>query len=78
MLPPTSEDDARLWSWINLPWRGYTPTISCFIFAETDGEPHNTITPIARMRDGKYQLDLVLRNNITTPESPPPRCASVQ
>ena len=42
----------------------------CFIFAETDGEPHNTITPIARMRDGKYQLDLVLRNNITTPEHP--------
>ena len=39
-------------------------------FAETDGEPHNTITPIARMRDGKYQLDLVLRNNITTPEHP--------
>ena len=37
---------------------------------ETDGEPHNTITPIARMRDGKYQLDLVLRNNITTPEHP--------
>ena len=32
--------------------------------------PHNTITPIARMRDGKYQLDLVLRNNITTPEHP--------
>ena len=39
-------------------------------FAETDGEPHNTITPIARMRDGKFQLDLVLRNNITTPEHP--------
>ena len=50
-------------------WRGYTDE-SCFIFAETDGEPHNTITPIARMRDGKYQLDLVLRNNITTPEHP--------
>ena len=50
-------------------WRSYTDE-SCFIFAETDGEPHNTITPIARMRDGKYQLDLVLRNNITTPEHP--------
>ena len=50
-------------------WRGYTDE-SCFIFAETDGEPHNTITPIARMRDGKYQLDLVLRNNITTSEHP--------
>ena len=50
-------------------WRGYTDE-SCFVFAETDGEPHNTITPIARMRDGKFQLDLVLRNNITTPEHP--------
>ena len=50
-------------------WRGYTDE-SCFIYAETDGEPHNTITPIARMRDGKFQLDLVLRNNITTPEHP--------
>ena len=50
-------------------WRGYTDE-SAFIFAETDGEPHNTITPIARMRDGKYELDLVLRNNITTPEHP--------
>ncbi len=50
-------------------WRGYTDE-AAFIFAETDGERHNTITPIARMRDGKYQLDLVLRNNITTPEHP--------
>jgi len=50
-------------------WRGYTDE-SAFIFAETDGEPHNTITPIARMRDGKYELDLVLRNNITTEEYP--------
>ena len=50
-------------------WRGYSDE-SCFVFAETDGEPHNTITPIARMRDGKFQLDLVLRNNITTPEHP--------
>ena len=40
------------------------------IYAETDGVPHNTITPIARMRDGKYELDLVLRNNLTTPEHP--------
>ena len=40
------------------------------IFAETDGEPHNTITPIARMRDGRYELDLVLRNNLTTKEHP--------
>lgn len=50
-------------------WRGYTDE-SCFIFAETEGESHNTITPIARMRDGKFQLDLVLRNNITTAEHP--------
>ena len=40
------------------------------IFAETDGEPHNTITPIARMREGRYELDLVLRNNLTTKEHP--------
>lgn len=50
-------------------WRGYTDE-EAFIFAETDGEPHNTITPIARMRDGKYELDLTLRNNITTEECP--------
>ena len=50
-------------------WRKYTDEAS-FIFAETDGEPHNTITPIARKRDGKYELDLVLRNNITTEEHP--------
>ena len=50
-------------------WRGYTDE-RAFILAETDGEPHNTITPIARMRDGKFELDLVLRNNITTEEHP--------
>jgi len=50
-------------------WRGYTDE-AAFIFAETDGEMHNTITPIARMRDGKFELDLVLRNNITTAEHP--------
>ncbi len=50
-------------------WRGYTDK-EAFIFAETDGEPHNTITPIARMRDGKYELDLALRNNITTQDRP--------
>ena len=50
-------------------WRGYTDE-AAFIFAKTDGEPHNTITPIARMREGNYELDLVLRNNITTPEHP--------
>ena len=50
-------------------WRGWTDE-EAFIFAETEGEPHNTITPIARTRDGKPELDLVLRNNITTPEHP--------
>ncbi len=50
-------------------WRGYTDE-EAFIYAETDGEPHNTITPIARMRNGKFELDLVLRNNITTKECP--------
>ncbi len=50
-------------------WRGYTDE-AAFIFAETDGEPHNTITPIARKRGSRYELDLVLRNNITTEEHP--------
>ncbi len=50
-------------------WRSYSDE-SLFILAETDGEPHNTITPIARMRDGEFELDLVLRNNITTKEHP--------
>ncbi len=50
-------------------WRGYSDA-SVGILAETDGEPHNTITPIARRRDGKYELDLVLRCNITTEEHP--------
>lgn len=50
-------------------WRSYTDE-AAFIFAETDGEPHNTITPIARKRGELYELDLTLRNNITTPECP--------
>ena len=50
-------------------WRGYTDE-EAFIFAETDGEPHNTITPIARKNGDMYELDLVLRNNITTEEFP--------
>ena len=50
-------------------WRGYTDE-NAFIFAETDGEKHNTITPIARRRGALYELDLVLRNNITTEEHP--------
>ena len=50
-------------------WRGYTDA-DAFIFAETDGVPHSTITPIARRRGSDYELDLVLRNNITTKEHP--------
>ncbi len=50
-------------------WRAYTDE-AAFIFAETDGEPHNTITPIARKRGDDFELDLVLRNNITTEEHP--------
>ncbi|WP_028236260.1 UDP-glucose--hexose-1-phosphate uridylyltransferase [Pseudobutyrivibrio sp. MD2005] len=50
-------------------WRGYTDE-AAFIFAETDGEKHNTITPIARKRGDLFELDLALRNNITTEEHP--------
>ena len=50
-------------------WRAYTDE-EAFVFAETDGEPHNTITPIARKVEDTYELDLVLRNNITTEEFP--------
>ena len=50
-------------------WRGYTDE-KAFLFAETDGEPHNAITPIARKRGELLELDLVLRNNITTEEFP--------
>ncbi len=67
-----SEDRERLTELadkILVSWRAYSDE-SAFIFAETDGVPHNTITPITRMRDGKYEIDLVLRNNITTDEHP--------
>ena len=50
-------------------WRGYSDP-EAYIFSETDGVPHNTITPIARKRGDLYELDLVLRNNITTEECP--------
>ncbi len=50
-------------------WRTYTDE-EAFVYAETDGEPHNTITPIARKVDGVFELDLALRNNITTEEHP--------
>ena len=66
------EDDARLVDLadkILKAWRGYTDE-AAFIFAETDGEPHNTITPIARRRGEDFEMDLVLRNNLTTEEHP--------
>lgn len=50
-------------------WRVYTDE-EAFVFAETDGTPHNTITPIARRRGELFEMDLVLRNNITTEEHP--------
>ena len=66
------EDPDRLVAFADVileKWRGYTDE-DAFIYAETDGEPHNTITPIARKRGDKFELDLVLRNNITTEEHP--------
>jgi len=54
---------------ILLAWRGYTDE-AAVIYAQTDGVPHNTITPIARRRGEDYELDLVLRNNLTTDEHP--------
>lgn len=50
-------------------WKTYSDE-EAFIFAQTDGEQHNTITPIARKRNDNFELDLVLRNNITTQEHP--------
>ena len=66
---PDTERLIELADKILLTWRGYTDE-AAFIFAETDGEPHNTITPIARKRGNNYELDLVHRNNITTKEHP--------
>ena len=67
-----SDDKAQL---INLAdhilesWRGYSdPAVQ--VLATSDGQPHHTITPIARIRDGHYELDLVLRDNQTSPEHP--------
>ena len=67
-----SPDDNRLVELagrILAAWRDYSDPES-FIFAETEGQKHNTITPIARKRGENYELDLVLRNNITTEEHP--------
>ena len=68
----SSTDKARLVELadkILVKWRAYTDE-AAFIFAETDGTPHNTITPIARRRGEEFELDLVLRNNVTTKEHP--------
>ena len=65
----SSEDIVNAADKILSAWRSYTDE-DAFIFAETEGVPHNTITPIARMKDGKFVLDLALRNNITTDEHP--------
>ena len=67
-----AEDTARIIELADIiltKWRAYTDE-AAYIFSETNGEPHNTITPIARFKNGKYELDLVLRNNITTDECP--------
>ena len=64
-----ADDIVNLSDRILTSWRNYTDE-DAFIFAETDGEKHNTITPIASMSEGKYVMDLVLRNNITTDEHP--------
>ena len=69
LVGKNTDDICSLAGEILAKWRNYTDE-SAFIFAETDGTPHNTITPIARFRDGNFELDLVLRNNITTEEYP--------
>ena len=66
---PDSERIVDLADKILACWRGYTDE-SVTIYAETEGVPHNTITPIARRRGADYQLDLVLRNNLTTEQYP--------
>ena len=64
-----SERLAELAARILSAWRSYSDP-KAMIYAQTEGEPHNTITPIARRRGERYELDLVLRNNLTTPEHP--------
>ena len=68
----TAEDPeqiAQLSEKILAAWRAYSDE-ACMIYAETDGVPHNTITPICRRRGECYEMDLVLRNNLTTEEHP--------
>ena len=67
---PSADELIEAADYILKKWRSYTDE-AAFIFAKTeDGEIHNTITPIARRRGDLYELDLVLRNNITTEEHP--------
>lgn len=66
---PNAERLIDLATYILEKWRSYTDE-SAGIFASTDGEAHNTITPIARMKNGEYQLDLALRNNLTSEKYP--------
>ena len=66
---PNKEELIDLADKILRTWRGYTDE-KAFIFAQTQGVSHNTITPIARRKGDDYELDLVLRNNITTEEHP--------
>ena len=66
---PNKERLVELADKILKAWRNYSD-VEAFVIAQTHGEPHNTITPIARRRGADYELDLVLRNNITTEEHP--------
>ena len=69
-LTSDSKDDlTNLAEKILLAWRQYSDT-SVQVLAESNGAPHHTITPIARKRDGQFELDLVLRDNQTSPEHP--------
>ena len=66
---PDSQRIIQLADKVLSAWRAYSdPSVS--VYAETEGTPHNTITPIARKRGENYELDLVLRNNLTTEEHP--------
>ena len=65
----SADDLTKLADKILLAWRQYSdPSVQ--VLAESDGTPHHTITPIARKRDGQFELDLVLRDNQTSPEYP--------
>jgi len=69
-LTSDSKDDlTNLAEKILLAWRQYSDS-SVQVLAESNGTPHHTITPIARKRDGQFELDLVLRDNQTSPEHP--------